>query len=265
MPSLDLPTVKALVEAAHEANMLVVAHAHRPTDALQVTAAGVDVLAHAPSEPLDEQQVEVIARSGVAVVATLSVSDGFPAPDAPMPLLTRPRLAARLGQAWTEVLHSQARRWMPPQMPSWEAARTNVAALHEAGVPILAGTDAPNPGTVHGASLHRELQHLTEAGLEPTRALHAATGAVADVFGLPDRGRVRPGARADLLLVQGRPDERITDSQEITAVWKAGREQEIDGYVGSPDETDGIEALASQTRRVVEEMSKKFPGFASPE
>jgi len=51
-------------------------------------------------------------------------------------------------------------------------------------VPVLAGTDTPNPGTVHGASLHRELELLVGAGLTPQLALQAATSAPARVFGL---------------------------------------------------------------------------------
>ncbi len=53
--------------------------------------------------------------------------------------------------------------------------------LHDAGVPILAGTDAPNPGTAHGSSVHRELELLVRAGLSNEAALAAAssgTGAV---------------------------------------------------------------------------------------
>ncbi len=79
------------------------------------------------------------------------------------------------------------------------------------GVPLLAGTDAPNPGTTHGASLHRELELLVAAGLTPIEALTAATSTPARVFGLRDRGRIAPGLRADLLLVDGEPVDDITD------------------------------------------------------
>jgi imidazolonepropionase-like amidohydrolase len=43
-----------------------------------------------------------------------------------------------------------------------------------AGIRILAGTDCSNPGTAHGASLHRKLALLVEAGLKPTETLAAA-------------------------------------------------------------------------------------------
>lgn len=61
-----------------------------------------------------------------------------------------------------------------------------------------------------------------EVGLTPTEALAAATSAPADAFRLTDRGRIRPGLRADLLLVNGDPTRDITDTRGIVAVWKEG-------------------------------------------
>lgn len=59
-------------------------------------------------------------------------------------------------------------------------ARASVAALHRAGVAVLAGTDSnATPGVPftppHGSSLHHELELLVDAGLPPLHALRAAT------------------------------------------------------------------------------------------
>ena len=97
-----------------------------------------------------------------------------------------------------------------------------VRVLRAAGVVILAGTDAPNPGTAQGASLHGELELLVEAGLTPAEALRAATSAPAGVFGLKDRGRLAPGLRADLVLVDGDPSQDIRATRAIVGIWKAG-------------------------------------------
>jgi imidazolonepropionase-like amidohydrolase len=101
-----------------------------------------------------------------------------------------------------------------------EFAKESVRRLHEAGVPILAGTDA----ATHGVSLHRDLELLVDAGLEPVDALVAATSAAADAFGLTDRGRIAPGLRADLLLVQGDPTADIKATRKLRRIWKAGVE-----------------------------------------
>jgi adenine deaminase len=97
-----------------------------------------------------------------------------------------------------------------------------VTALKAAGVRILAGTDCSNPGTAHGASLHRELALLVAAGLKPIDALAAATSVTADAFGLTDRGRIAPGRRADLVLVDGDPTTEIGATRKIAGVWKQG-------------------------------------------
>ena len=103
-----------------------------------------------------------------------------------------------------------------------QVALDTVRQLRAAGVPILAGSDAPNPGTSHGAALHRELELLVQAGLTPAEALAAATSAPAKAFRLADRGRIAPGLRADLVLVAGDPTADVTATRNIVRIWKGG-------------------------------------------
>jgi hypothetical protein len=103
-----------------------------------------------------------------------------------------------------------------------EHALASVRMLRDAGVPVLAGTDAPNPGTAHGVSMHRELELLARAGLTPLEALRAATSVPAAMFGLDDRGRIAVGRRADLVLVAGNPLDDILATRAIEQVWKGG-------------------------------------------
>ncbi len=114
-------------------------------------------------------------------------------------------------------------RNLPVPGLDYRHARDSVAALHRAGVPIMLGTDANQapgvPANVpYGESAHRELELLVQAGLTPAEALRAATAVTADRFGLPDRGRIAPGLRADLLLVDGDPMADITATRVIRAV-----------------------------------------------
>src|SRR5207302_10629981 len=103
--------------------------------------------------------------------------------------------------------------------------------LRPVHVPILAGTDAPNPGTEHGASMHGELALLVQAGLTPFEALEAATANPAKAFRLSDRGEIAPGKRADLLLVKGDPGADITATRNIVGIWKAGTRDDRDKYL----------------------------------
>jgi imidazolonepropionase-like amidohydrolase len=257
-PSLDVSTVAALVKAAHDASLKVVAHVTTARATMDLLPTGVDAFAHVAFDPFTDDQVHAIADAGVAVIATLAIADGFP--EGPvMPLLNEPALAARLGPTWTEVVERQGRRWMPPVKPDFTAASQNVARLHSAGVPILAGTDAPNPGIVHGASLHRELQRLVAAGVAPHEALAAATSRTAACFGLTDRGWIKPGFTADLVLVDGRPDERIADTQRVAAVWRRGERATLDSYAGSAAEQADLAMLQAQTDRVIAEIQARLP------
>ena len=110
-------------------------------------------------------------------------------------------------------------------------ARDSVKALHEAGVPILAGTDANDaPGSParvkHGESLHHEFELLIEAGLSNLEVLRAATVEPSKYFGLSDRGVIQAGKRADLLLIQGDPLQDIKNTKNIERVWCKGIEVE---------------------------------------
>lgn len=90
------------------------------------------------------------------------------------------------------------------------AARLNqqaaVAALHEAGVPLLAGTDAGIDLVSPGTSLTRELELLVEAGLTPYQALTSATSEPARFLGRgTGLGMVAEGMQADLVLLSANP------------------------------------------------------------
>ncbi|GAA5228691.1 amidohydrolase family protein [Paeniglutamicibacter antarcticus] len=200
-----------------------------------------------------------MADARVPVIATLGIADGFPGAHGVMPLLAQTDLAEWLGPAWTRMLRRQAKRWLPPGLPDVEAARQNVRALHSHGVVLLAGADAPNPVLIPGASLHRELRHLVLAGLGPCEALAAAASLPASVFGLSDRKAIRPGLRADLVLVPGRPDRDISATQDIAAVWKQGVAVDLDSYVGSTEESVSVAALQATNDKIVAAIAQMWP------
>jgi imidazolonepropionase-like amidohydrolase len=91
---------------------------------------------------------------------------------------------------------------------------------HRMGVKVLAGTDHP----FYGASLHQELEELVLAGLSPRDALRAATIEPARFLGLAgEYGSIRPGKRADLVLLDSNPLESIRNVRRISMVSVAGR------------------------------------------
>ena len=221
-PSITTETMKAVVAAAKARGKLAVVHVSTQSSALAAIDAGADGLVHVfNNEPPAGDFASRVKAAGAFVIPTLSVSESVAGIPSGAPLAADSPLA--------RFLTAEERRGLGasfPPRPGGAARRQHAfdatRALHEAGVPVLAGTDAPNPGTAHGSSIHRELELLVEAGLTPVEALAAATSAPARAFGLDDRGRIAPGLRADLVLVAGDATRDILATRAIEAVWKGG-------------------------------------------
>jgi imidazolonepropionase-like amidohydrolase len=99
-----------------------------------------------------------------------------------------------------------------------------IPMLARAGVPILAGSDAPGTRRVPGQSLIEELETLVEAGLTPLEALRSATLNPARFLGSTDTlGSVAPGKLADLVLLERNPLADITALRGIRGVVAGGR------------------------------------------
>jgi imidazolonepropionase-like amidohydrolase len=198
---LDQPTIDAVATAARAHGKLSVAHASSVAAYRMAVHAGVDVVTHVPRDGvIDAETIAQMSEAGTVAVPTLAMME------------------AVVGQ-------------FGPPGDDYAYSRDSVAALHAAGVPVLAGTDAfsgpmlPKP-LRHGASLHRELVLLVEVGLTPTEALRAATSPPARCFGLHDRGAIAPGLRADLILLGGDPVADIGATRGVQRVWCGGVEVE---------------------------------------
>lgn len=195
---LSQATIDAVVAAGQAHGKLTVAHASSADAYRRAVRAGADVVTHVPRDAvLDADLAATMARNGQVAVPTLTmmkaVTDAFRVPG-------------------EDYAHS----------------RDSVAVLHAAGVPVLAGTDAlsgpapiPNPVRL-GSSLHDELALLVAAGLTEVEALRAATVLPARHFGLPDRGAIRPGLRADLIMIDADPTRDIGATRALRGVIAAG-------------------------------------------
>ncbi|MEV3982146.1 amidohydrolase family protein [Nonomuraea sp. NPDC049758] len=204
LPVMTAEVAAALAVAAHEAGLLVIAHAITAAEVGTALDAGVDGLAHvwtdlAPDDPASLRLAGRVRDQGVFVVTTLAYFEAITAQHVETADCARPGSSVNAVGA--------------------------LRALRGAGVPLLAGTDATPFVPAHGAGLHRELQLLTEAGLGAEEALAAATSVPARHFGLADRGRIAPGLRADLVLVEGDATRDVTAVGDIAEVWRRGVRQ----------------------------------------
>ncbi|MBA2394310.1 MAG: amidohydrolase family protein [Ktedonobacteraceae bacterium] len=200
--ALDVATIAALVKAAHQAGLKVIAHVTTLVALMNATNAGVDILTHAPVDAdVDDDMARSLATRGIVSVPTLTMMRAVAS------------LAHHLPTHGADINYAHA--------------QATTSAFYRAGVTILAGTDAnaspASPAPIpHGESLHDELRLLVEVGLTPVEALRSATVVPAAFFGFTDRGIIETGRRADLLLVEGDPTHDIAATRAIRGIWVAG-------------------------------------------
>jgi imidazolonepropionase-like amidohydrolase len=227
-PTLSKETLAAAIAAAHKRGKMAVVHIATLGDAEEAIRAGADGLAHLFVGPHSDPDFgKLVASHHAFVIPTLTVLESVCGNPGGEPLAKDPQMAPYLSPSDVDNLK---RSFSLPAKPSCAGAFEAVKQLQAARVPILVGDDAPNPGTAHGATEHRELELLVDAGLTPLQALTSATSIAARIFKLDDRGTIAPGQRADLVLVNGDPTVDIKATRDIAGVWKDGVAANRDAY-----------------------------------
>ncbi|MEA2464624.1 MAG: hypothetical protein QOJ98_2371 [Acidobacteriota bacterium] len=127
--------------------------------------------------------------------------------------------------AWAAMYRNRANDLSEEHVKQVVANRTAILrALHEGGVKILMGTDAPQQFSVPGFSLHRELLEMREAGMSNYEILKSGTVNVGEYFKNSDSfGTIEPGRRADILLLNANPLDDIKNVSRIAGVMVRGR------------------------------------------
>jgi imidazolonepropionase-like amidohydrolase len=231
VPAFTLETISAIARAGHAGSVRTIAHIGSSAEALLAVRGGIDALAHEPwRDALSPEAVEAIAAAHVPVVVTLAGWDV-----ASMPRKSVADFLPIEREVASAALVASLLAPQPPPDPAMaaflrvaaaghEARRENVAKLRAAGVRVLAGSDACNPGSLPGAGLHREIEKLVDAGMTPAEALRAATWDNARFLAgeSADFGEVAEGKRADLVVVAGDPTIQIRDLGRITQVILGG-------------------------------------------
>ena len=191
--------IHAIVDEAHRMGFRVAAHVEGLEGARLAIGEGVDTIEHGLSLHREPQLLAQMAERGIVLVPTLS---------------TFHDLAERFTDAFAPALVEQAKRQL-------DEAYATLAAARAAGVTLAMGHDSGPPG-----ENAIELVRMVDGGLSALEGIVAATQGSARALGLPDLGRVTPGAAADLIVVDGDPltDPRVLlDAPRIWTVIKDGR------------------------------------------
>jgi imidazolonepropionase-like amidohydrolase len=252
--SIKPELVPALVRAAHTKGLRASGHVPAFMTAEQAVRAGFDEIHHANFLFLNflfdkVQDTRTPARFSAVAENAASLDLGSPAVREfvrllkvrgvvvdPTAVTFEELFLARPGvipESWTGVadrLPPQVRRGLLAgglPVPEGGAARTRasfdallrmVRLLHDSGVRIVAGTDG-----FAGFTLPRELELYVRAGIPPAEVLQIATlGAASVARRADDLGTIAPERRADLVLVEGNPAERISDVRKVSLVVKGG-------------------------------------------
>jgi imidazolonepropionase-like amidohydrolase len=222
--SLSPEIVQALITAAHQRNKKAVVHISKFEDAKLALEMGADGLVHLfTGRDIQAAHIQELIRAAkknnAFVIPTFSVLEsmaGIKSDD----ILKSESMLAYLNKE--QIIPLKVTYGSKLQTDMLTVPKNVTKAFHDANLSVLAGTDAGNQGTQFGVSMHHELQSLVGAGLSPSAALQAATYGPARAFGLKDRGEIKTGARADLILVDGDPSVDITATRAIVEIWKEG-------------------------------------------
>ena len=229
-PVIPESALRATISTAQGMGIWSTVHVDNDYHARLAINAGARSIEHVPPD-LSDETIKAMLESGVTLTPTLVASEGM--------------AKVMLGAQFDDPL---VRQWITPgiidslQSPnSWIAKvrRSPEAVAYysnryeqqkaafrravSAGVQIVAGTDAGNPGSFHGTALIRELELMVEAGgMSPSAAITSATGNAAKRLGREDMGKVVPGAFADFLVLSADPTQDIHALRNIHDVYLGG-------------------------------------------
>ncbi len=296
---LTAEQLSAITEEARAQGVCVVGHGGQKYDLDHLIASGQANLAHGQDlirwylkDYEDEEGIQrVVAQLGAAdltVTPNLAFTDAMIRQGQDLETILATDEARRLHPSILQPFRrannryvKDADEWVPSVQERFEIEKRITRMLHEAGVLLLAGTDASTAAVFPGDSLPTEVELLVEAGLTPVDALRVATVNVGAFFerclGPEVRvGRLAEGYEADLLLMDRNPLEDVTALRELSGVMLDGRwysRAELDSklealeqdYVALSEEVISLEQSlfsgdAATAREIFDRVRQERPG-----
>ena len=273
-PRMTLETYKALVDEAHRHGMNVYTHASQLSDVRDALAGGVDLIAHGFAEELTAQSdiAQMIVQQKVSWLPDINNAESsvkiFDHPE----IWEDPTLLKSVPAVYIEMAHdpkvlARLEGRLERSRRSHQMRMRTVKVLYDMGANILVGTDST--GAPHrmfyGWDIHRELEHLVNAGMTPMDVIVAASRKAAEYLGQEkELGTVEAGKIADLLILSGNPLEDIRNSRTIEQVIYAGRLIDRDNLPMLDPFKEGLVATGKEeqiiTDQAVEEnLVARFP------
>jgi imidazolonepropionase-like amidohydrolase len=193
MPTFTEEELALIVRIANSSGRPVVAHAATAEGMRRATMAGIETIEHGDGGTLEV--FRLMKEHGVAFCPTLAAGDAI-------------------------LQYGGWKKGTDPEPERIRRKRESFRAALDAGVDICMGGDV---GVYTHGTNARELELMVEYGMQPARALVAATSANARFFHLDDRlGTIRPGMLADIAAFEGDPTTDLAALRRVRFVMKDG-------------------------------------------
>ena len=205
LPTLSYEQIGQIIEYSHSKGFKVVVHGNTVADMVKISEFKPNGFVHMPifkeEYPTSDEDYKSIAQSGAFMIPTsgiiLKPMEGAP------PFIID---------------------WLENNLLDSHQSADVLKKFHEAGVLIVAGTDAQEGQMNFAEDYYLELEHYQMAGLSNIEILKSTTGNAAKAFDLPI-GEIKVGAKATMVLLGGNPIENIENLKEIEIIWKNGKSE----------------------------------------
>lgn len=222
---------RAVIAEAHARKLRVAVHMYYLEDARDLLNSGADFLAHSVRDlPVDAAFTKLLKSKGVCYTPTLMREVSTFVYESTPSFISDSLFLLHANKQWIATLNEPARQAAMRtnsaaqkyklQLP---VATRNMKTLFDAGVPIVMGTDTGPMGRFQGYFELMELEMMSDAGLTPAQVLASATREAARCTKLDaELGTLETGKRADFVVLDASPLQRVSNLRRINSVWIAG-------------------------------------------
>jgi imidazolonepropionase-like amidohydrolase len=241
-PTRDFDEMARLVaitgREARRQGLRLIVHATGLREAKAALRAGASLLVHSVDDfPVDAEFLSLAKRNKTFYCPTLTVRDGYVRmadaviddrappiddPNGAVDSLTLAHIASTAAEA--RKAGAVARRYRSTRLDSLRAMMAaNLRAVKRAGIPIVMGTDAGNPLTLHGPAIYAEMETMQKDGMKPMEVIVASTRDAARAMGRgDDLGTIEKGKAADLVIVGADPTRGVAALRKLRWVVRGG-------------------------------------------
>tara|TARA_R110000796_G_scaffold96719_1_gene202961 strand:- start:370125 stop:371486 length:1362 start_codon:yes stop_codon:yes gene_type:complete len=181
-------------------------------------------------ESLIDELVQMTIENDVWVVPTQAMMERWVGPEAPEALGQEPEMKYMPPNTLNNWIRTKKQVIEAPNYSAEEAEQFNelrrkiIKKLHDGGAKFILGSDAPQVFNVPGFSIQRELEAMTRSGFTSLEAIQSGTINPAIFFSAEgEYGVIKPGASADLILLQENPLENINNTRSQLGVMVRGK------------------------------------------